>query len=836
MSVFYTNVFSRGDRVFVRGYRDGRRFAETINYKPYLFIPARRDSRTEFRTLDGKPVEKLEFDSISDARDFLKRYDGVDNMEIYGLTNFPYLYIYDNFRGDIVYDRSKVNIISIDIETDSSDGFPDIEKADKEITAITLSRKGEMIVFGLKPYKPKSDKIIFVHCRDEYELLEKFLHVWQTGRFLPDVITGWNIEFFDLPYIVNRITNVLGKEQAKKLSPWGILEERKIVFRGKENVTYSPAGINVLDYLHLYKKFSFGNEESYKLDNIAEVVLGERKVDYRSMGYESLDDLYQRNPELFFDYNIQDTALIDKFEEKLGFIELVMAFAYDAKVNYVDTMTTVKPWDIIIHNYLLDRCIVVHQFKKKVFEGGLAGGYVKEVKIGMHKWVVSFDLNSLYPHLIMQYNISPEAKVGREQYWPHLDSIVDGYAVIPDDGFAYSANGIKFRKDKQGFLPALMEKMYDDRSAYKKKMIEAKKKLESVGPNSPERASLVNEVARYHNLQLAKKIQLNSAYGACANEYFRWFDFDIAEAITLSGQLSIRWVERHINAYMNKLLKTDKVDYVIASDTDSIYVNMEPLAKILAVDDTQKTIASLDKFCETKIQSVINNCYIDLAQYMNAFAQKMFMKRETIADKGIWKAKKMYILNAWNIEGVQYSEPQLKIQGIEAVRSSTPKACRANIKKSLSIIMNKDEPTLHDFIAKTRCEFMKLPFEDVAFPRGMNGIDKYRDRNTIYTKGTPIHVKGALLYNHLIQKRGLDKKYQLVGDGDKIKFAYLKMPNPLMEHVISVPDDLPDELDFSKYIDYDTQFNKSFLEPIKSILDVIGWDVEKRSTLEGFFD
>lgn len=836
MSVFYTNVFSRGDRVFVRGYRDGRRFAETINYKPYLFIPARRDSRTEFRTLDGKPVEKLEFDSISDARDFLKRYDGVDNMEIYGLTNFPYLYIYDNFRGDIVYDRSKVNIISIDIETDSSDGFPDIEKADKEITAITLSRKGEMIVFGLKPYKPKSDKIIFVHCRDEYELLEKFLHVWQTGRFLPDVITGWNIEFFDLPYIVNRITNVLGKEQAKKLSPWGILEERKIVFRGKENVTYSPAGINVLDYLHLYKKFSFGNEESYKLDNIAEVVLGERKIDYRSMGYESLDDLYQRNPELFFDYNIQDTALIDKFEEKLGFIELVMAFAYDAKVNYVDTMTTVKPWDIIIHNYLLDRCIVVHQFKKKVFEGGLAGGYVKEVKIGMHKWVVSFDLNSLYPHLIMQYNISPEAKVGREQYWPHLDSIVDGYAVIPDDGFAYSANGIKFRKDKQGFLPALMEKMYDDRSAYKKKMIEAKKKLESVGPNSPERASLVNEVARYHNLQLAKKIQLNSAYGACANEYFRWFDFDIAEAITLSGQLSIRWVERHINAYMNKLLKTDKVDYVIASDTDSIYVNMEPLAKILAVDDTQKTIASLDKFCETKIQSVINNCYIDLAQYMNAFAQKMFMKRETIADKGIWKAKKMYILNAWNIEGVQYSEPQLKIQGIEAVRSSTPKACRANIKKSLSIIMNKDEPTLHDFIAKTRGEFMKLPFEDVAFPRGMNGIDKYRDRNTIYTKGTPIHVKGALLYNHLIQKRGLDKKYQLVGDGDKIKFAYLKMPNPLMEHVISVPDDLPDELDFSKYIDYDTQFNKSFLEPIKSILDVIGWDVEKRSTLEGFFD
>jgi len=835
MSVFYTNVFSRGDRIFVRGYRDGRRFAETINYNPYVFIPARKESQTEFRTLDGKPVEKLKFDSISDARDFLKRYDGVDNMEIYGLTNFPYLYIYDNFRGDIIYDRSKINIISIDIETDSADGFPNIETADKEITAITLSRKGEMIVFGLKPYKPKSDKITFVHCKDEWDLLEKFLQVWQSGRFLPDVITGWNIEFFDIPYIVNRITNILGKEQAKKLSPWGILEERKVVSHGRENITYTPAGINVLDYLQLYKKFSFGNEESYKLDNIAEVVLGEKKVDYRSQGYESLDDLYQHNPELFFDYNIQDTALIDRFEEKLGFIELVMAFAYDAKVNYVDTMTTVKPWDIIIHNYLLDRCIVIHQFKKKAYDGHLVGGHVKDVKVGMNHWVVSFDLNSLYPHLIMQYNISPEAKVGREQYWPMLDSIVDGYAVIPDDGYAYTANGIKFSKSKQGFLPALMEKMYDDRTVFKKKMIEAKKKLETLSKDSPERTACVNDIARYHNLQLAKKIQLNSAYGALGNEYFRWFDFDMAEAITTSGQLSIRWVERYINDYLNKLLKTSKVDYVIASDTDSIYVNMEPMSKMLDTNNPLKIVEALDRFCETKIQKVINECFAELADYMHAFAQKMFMKRETIADKGIWKAKKMYILNAWNIEGVQYSEPQLKIQGIEAVRSSTPKACRASIKKSLSIIMNKDESTLHEFIENARSEFMKLPFEEVAFPRGMNGMDKYRDRHNIYSKGTPIHVKGALLYNHLIQTRGLDKKYQLIGDGDKIRFAYLKLPNPLMEHVISVPDDLPEELDFTKYIDYETQFNKSFLEPIKSILDVIGWDVEKRSTLEDFF-
>lgn len=835
MSYFYTSVFSRGDNVFVRGYREGRRFSEVVKYKPYLFIPARRESSTEFRTLDGKPVEKLEFDSISDARDFLKKYENVDNMEIYGLNNFPYLYIYDTFRGELNYDSSKINIISLDIETRSDSGFPNIETADKEVTAITISRRGEMVVFGTKPYKPKSDKITYLYCKDEWTLLDKFLHVWQTGRFLPDVITGWNIEFFDIPYLVNRITNILGKEQAKKLSPWGFLEERKIVTHGRENTTYIPAGINVLDYLQLYKKFSFGNEESYKLDNIAEVVLGERKVDYKSMGYESLDDLYQRNSELYFDYNIQDVALIDRFEEKLGFIELVMAFAYDAKVNYNDTMATVKPWDIIVHNYLLDRCIVVPQFTKKTTDEQLMGGHVKEIKPGMYRWVVSFDLTSLYPHLIMHYNISPETKVGREQYWHALKSLIDGHAVVEDHGYSYAANGVKFTKQKQGFAPALMEKMFNDRATYKNKMLDAKKNLESLPLESLKRKVFSNEVARYHNLQLAKKIQLNSFYGALSNPYFRWFDFDMAEAITSSGQLTIQWAERYINNYMNTVMKTKSVDYIIASDTDSLYINMEPLVDLLGVKDPLKIVDALDKFCNTKVQNVIKKAFDELADYMHSYDKKMFMKRETIANKGIWKAAKMYILNAWNIEGVQFSEPQLKIQGIEAVRSSTPKVCRAHIKECLSIIMNSEEETLHQFIAKFKTDFMKLPFEDVAFPRGMNGMNKYRDRNTIYSKGTPIHVKGALLYNSLIQKRGLDTKYQLISDGDKIRFAYLKLPNPLMEHVISVPDDLPEELEFAKYIDYDTQFNKSFLDPIKGIVEIIGWDVEKRSTLESFF-
>jgi DNA polymerase elongation subunit (family B) len=832
---FYTNVFARGDKIYLRGYKNNERVNDIINYTPYLFIPARKDSRTPYKTLDGKPVEKMMFDSISEARDFLKRYDGVSNMDVYGLNDYKYLFIYDKYHGDLKYDPSQVNVISLDIETASDDGFPDIEKADKEVTAITISRKGEKVVFGMGDYKNVDPLVKYIKCKDEWTLLSNFLQVWQSGRFMPDVVTGWNIEFFDIPYLVNRITNILGRKEAQKLSPWGFLEEKTVESRGKEHQTFVPSGISVLDYYALYRKFKFETQESYKLDYIAEQELGIKKLDYSEYG--SLDALYKQNYQKFIDYNIHDVTLIDKLEEKLKFIEQVMALAYGAKVNYNDTLTTVKPWDIIAHNYLLDRAIVITQFKKGKSFDSLAGGYVKEPKIGMSKWVVSFDLTSSYPNQIIQYNISPETKVRREQHFPPIESIIDGYAVIDGD-YATAANGVLFHKEKQGFMASLMEEMLKDRARYKKMMLDAKKALEELPKDAdPEEKRLIeNEIARCHNMQLAKKIQLNSAYGAIANEYFRWFDFDLAEAITMSGQLSIRWIERKVNEYMNKLLKTNKVDYVIASDTDSIYVNMEPLVKILAVDDTQKIIKALDVFCEEKIQKTINKSYEELATYMNAYEQRMSMKRETIADKGIWRGKKMYILNAWNVEGVQYSEPKLKIQGIEAVRSSTPKSCRSSIKKALELIMNKDEHAVREYIMDFKMKFMKLPFEEVAFPRGMNGMDKYIDRNTIYMKGTPIHVKGALLYNDLLVKKNLSKKYQMIGNGDKIKFAYLKLPNPIRDSVISVPDNLPTELGLDRYIDYDMQFEKCFLEPIKSILDVIGWSAEEVSTIEGFFN
>ena len=818
MSKFYTHVHLRGNRIYVRGYDTGLRMKEVVEYSPYLFIPSKRGT---FRTLDGQPVEQKIFPSIYEAKDFIKRYEDVENMQIYGLTHFQYAYIFDNFKGDIDYDPSLVRIVTLDIECAADEGFPDIQRADKEITAITLRSRNRNYVFGCGEFTTTDPNTFYVKCKTEQELLSQFVKCWQALDI--DIVTGWNIEFFDIPYLVNRL-NALGFD-SKKLSPWNLLEEKIVEFRGKENQSYTPVGISVLDYYQLYRKFTFGNQESYKLDYIAQIEIGEKKLDYSEYG--NLLELYKNNYQKFIEYNIYDCVLVDKLDDKLKFLEQVMAIAYDAKVNYNDTMTTVRPWDVIIHNYLLEQGIVIPQFKKQPDPDSLVGGYVKDPRIGLTPWVVSFDLNSLYPHLIMQYNISPETFRGRLNRFPSIDELLDGEEITNKLDVSYAANGCMYTKEFQGFLPALMEKMYNDRVVYKKKMLEAKQRYEKTKSKDDEKL-----IARYHNMQMAKKIQLNSAYGALGNQYFRWFNFNHAEAITTSGQLSIRWIEQKVNAFFNKLLKTKNKDYVIASDTDSIYVTFESM--IPSGSDEIEAVKLIDQFCEQKVQPYLDQCYQELADKMNAYQQKMQMKRETIANKGIWKAKKMYILNAWNIEGVQFEKPKLKIQGIEAVRSSTPHACREKLKESFEIIMNKDKATLDQFIQQFRDEFSQLPFEDVAFPRGVKGMGKYRDGSNIYKKGTPIQVKGALLFNHMLQKHRV-KNIPPITDGDKIKFAYLKVPNPINDTVIATADFLPQEFKLDKYIDRELQFDKSFMEPLRSITEVINWDIDNKSTLEDFF-
>jgi DNA polymerase elongation subunit (family B) len=627
----------------------------------------------------------------------------------------------------------------------------------------------------------------------------------------------------------------MGDNTAQRLSPFHRIYERTTTILNKPQTLFEFVGIATLDYLELYRKFTYSQQESFSLNHIAYLELGEKKLDYSEV--ESLHQLYKTNFQKFIEYNIHDVELVDRIDAKMQLIDMALALAYDAKVNYNDVFTQVRMWDTLIHNDLIEQNIVVSQNVHTSKDSQFAGAYVKDPLIGMHEWVVSFDLNSLYPHLIMQYNISPETIVEGRHTSISIDNLLDGEYQAQGE-YCMAANGHYFKRDKQGFLPAMMQRMYDDRSLYKKKMIEAQKAYEKETDKERKR-EITNQISKYKNLQLAKKVQLNSAYGALGNQYFRFFDIRQAEAITLSGQLAIRWIEKKLNSYLNKLLKTKDIDYVIASDTDSVYVNLGPLVHMVYGSKGETKIETIvdfiDKACTEKFEPFIDKSYQELADYMNSFEQKMQMKREVIANKGIWTAKKRYILNVYDSEGVRFAEPKLKMMGIEAVKSSTPMSCRDKIKESLKIVMNGNETDFQLFVEAFKQEFKTLPFEDIAFPRGVSELSKYMSSSELYSKGTPMHVRGAIMFNAFLKKYKLTKKYQLIQDGDKTKFCYMKVPNPVQENVFSILTVLPKEFGVEKYIDYDTQFDKAYLDPLKTIVNTIGWRTERVSSLENFF-
>lgn len=839
---FYTSVIRLGDNICFRGIVNGRRKMGRIKYSPYLFHPTNKT--TEYTSLEGKHLQRIDFLNIYEANEYVEKYKDVANFQVYGNQQYEYAYIAENYPGDVQWDINQILIAYIDIEVGKAPdgGFAAVENPTAPITAITLNLNDKTYAFGCRAYKP-APGVIYKHCKDEYDLIESFLLLWTSNY--PDVITGWNTGFYDIVYIVNRIKKLYGDEKVKKLSPWGQIRTRQVVLMGKQHTAYDLVGIGALDYLELYRKFApeGTSRESYKLDYICHVELGERKLSYEE--YDSLHSLYEKNFQKFMEYNVNDVDLVVKLEKKLKLIQLALTLAYNSKSNYNDIFMQTRMWKNIIYNALWEKKVIIPPKQESVGKDHeFVGAYVKEPQKGKHKWLVSFDFASLYPHLQMGWNLSNETLLEPHE-WPFeiremmqqeisvenlLHKKLD-LKALKKHNLGITPNGQLFRNDFQGFMPQILERMFAARSAYKKKMLEA------------EKAGDKDKEVEYNNMQQNFKVCLNSSFGATGNEHFFMYDLRIAEAITTSGQLSTRFVEKGLNEYLNKLLGTENEDFIVASDTDSVYVVLDKLVdKVFAKKKesglltTEEIINFIDKACKTQIEPYINKLCKEITSYCNTYQNKLNMKREKICDYGIITSAKHYIWNVWDSEGVRYEKPKPKYVGLEIVKSSTPEICRKKLKEAVPFILQENQNDLHKFIDKFREEFMELPVSDIAFPRGMNGLKLYKgEGDEVYKKGTPIHVRGCLLYNKLVKDKGLTKNYQFINEGEKIKFIYLKLPNPIREDVIAFPNSLPKEFGLDKYVDKNLQFDKVFITPLKTILDVVGWSTEPQSSLESFF-
>lgn len=837
----YTHVATIGNRVYARARMpDGAPVYVENEYTPIYYLPFNEQDKHKATHwgYEGRPLYSHMCTAIHEARDFLKRNEG----HVYGDIQPEYMLLADTYGAtEIPWDLEKLYIWVIDIEVDRDPikGFAPVDDPFNAINAVTVTwlHMGQMgtVVYAVPP-NPNAKfipppNVTYVECKTEEELILHFLEDFRSAGDYPDIVSGWNVQFYDIPYLVNRARKLFTEDIWIRFSPLNRITERDAIINHRDNTVMELKGVSILDYYELYQKFTYSQQENYRLDHIAHVELKKRKVSYKE--FRMLDKLYRENYQKFLEYNITDVALVVELNERgkscAGLIELVCALTYNAKCNFADTFKQVRLWDIMIYHKLRADGFQIPPRKAEAKGEQYEGAFVKEPLVGLHNWVVSFDVASMYPHIIREWNLSPEMIQTTNVTGYTVDDLLVKKAdtsELKKLDLAMTANGALFRRDKEGFLPNMMKTLYDERNKFKKLMKQAKAALE-VETDPVKKKELAKQKATYDRAQQVRKVNLNSAYGACGSPYFRFYDTRIAEGVTVTGQLIIRWVAKDLNEYLNRLFKT-KEDYIIASDTDSVYIRMGRLADAAPPGlPITKMVDIMNEFCQQRLQPIIDKTFVDIAEYLHAAVPCLTMVRDVIADKGVWTAKKRYILNTWDSEGVRYKEPDLKIMGIEAIKSSTPAVCREMIKKALKLFMTGTQQEVWNHIIQCEKEFRAAPFEDIAFPRSCNGLAKYAGQE----KSVPIQVRGAQAFNDALTRTDLGTQHEAIHEGEKIKFAYLRQPNIFRSHVLSAPGGVPEEWEIEKVLDYDTQLQKAFLEPLETILSCAGWSTQYSASL-----
>jgi len=852
--MFYLSCHKRGNNILLRYINNNKEIRTKLKYKPSLYIKTVNTvkntvkSISKYTSLHGDKLKRIQFDTIKDANKaiFEAKDTGID---YYGNRNFNLTFLHEQFKNN-EYNPKLIRTFIIDIECPSDKGFPDPMLAEWQVDCLTIydNITDCYYLFSLYDFDKNSDllskyniqNIKHVKFKNETQLLKGLLGFWQSN--FPVNVSGWNSSGFDFPYLFNRLTR-LGLDP-KKLSPWNVCEiKTKINTFNKEYQQVYILGVNDLDYINLYKKNRFKPRESYKLGFIGGVEQVSEKVDYSSVA-SNLKTLNKKDPNLYQIYNIIDVYIVKGLDDKLGFFDVTFSLGYLAGINFSEVSSPVGLWENIIYKNTIDDNIITPP-KKDQQQQSFAGGFVLDPKIGKHKWLMSSDLNSLYPHLIMQYNISPE-KITTLKLDINIDKMIANEDISIPNNLCVTPNGCTFKTDSQGLLPRLMEKLYNERKKIKKEMLTHHQKAISIKDNiitSKSQKEYDHEMQQYRikdGNQLCRKLALNSAYGALANVHFSLFDIRLAESITTSGQLSIKWINNKLNTYFNELLCTDNVRYIYATDTDSTMFSMERFVELNCKNmETMEIVEYLDRWCKSKLEPLFDKWYQELANYTKAFQQKMVMAREMIASDVFFVAKKRYAANVLDMEGVRYTikEPYLKIMGLDLVKSSTPEVCRNAMTETVKIILTKNELELQNYIKDFHKEYNTFSVHQIAAPKGVNKLEESYcrpDGSFRHDVTVPFNSRAAINYNNELKKLSLTD-YEVINNGDKMRYIYLEEPNRLNQNVIGFVDVFPKEFKLDNKVDYDTMYYKTFIKPITGITDVIGWDIEPKPTLDPLF-